>query len=329
MPRGLETRAACVTGRGLYCSTFLLVLLASPITVAGQQVADLAFSPSVSAPAFSAGEGPVVLVDEAHYNFHTLGPTNGYGENDVAGGRFGPFADLLRADGYVVRPLRSTPSPEALQGVAVLVIANALSVENVDGNWALPNPSAFTEEEAEVIETWVEAGGSLLLIADHQPWPAAVAPMAERFGVLFNNGSTESFSFHRSAKSLRDHPITRGRSRDENIDSVMTFGGQAFRFAPGSPGDALLVVAPNNYLRLYSEEEDLPLERVPHLRADGMMQGAALRRGQGRVAAFGEAAMFTAQVDEEGPMGMNHPGAAQNAQFVLNVLHWLTGLLPD
>jgi len=36
--------------------------------------------------------------------------------------------------------------------------------------------------------------------------------------------------------------------------------------------------------------------------------------------------MFTAQVDEEGPMGMNHPEARQNAQFVLNVLHWLTGV---
>ena len=56
MPRGLETRVPCATGKGLYCSTVLLVLLASPTTVAGQQVADLAFSPSVSAPAFAAGE---------------------------------------------------------------------------------------------------------------------------------------------------------------------------------------------------------------------------------------------------------------------------------
>ena len=28
-------------------------------------------------------------------------------------------------------------------------------------------------------------------------------------------------------------------------------------------------------------------------------------------------------------MGMNDPDAAQNPQFVLNVLHWLSGLLPD
>ena len=28
-------------------------------------------------------------------------------------------------------------------------------------------------------------------------------------------------------------------------------------------------------------------------------------------------------------MGMNDPEASQNFQFALNVLHWLSGLLPD
>jgi len=52
--------------------------------------------------------------------------------------------------------------------------------------------------------------------------------------------------------------------------------------------------------------------------------------GRGRVAVFGEAAMFTAQVSgpERRPMGMNTPTAAQNPQFLLNVMHWLAGLLP-
>ena len=44
---------------------------------------------------------------------------------------------------------------------------------------------------------------------------------------------------------------------------------------------------------------------------------------------FGEAAMFSAQLagPNRGPMGMNDPAAAQNPQFMLNVLHWLTGVL--
>jgi hypothetical protein len=58
---------------------------------------------------------------------------------------------------------------------------------------------------------------------------------------------------------------------------------------------------------------------------DGLLQGAALAFGRGRVAVFGEAAMFTAQRkgEESVPMGMNAPAASQNAQFVLNVVHWL------
>ena len=45
--------------------------------------------------------------------------------------------------------------------------------------------------------------------------------------------------------------------------------------------------------------------------------------------AIGVAPMFTAQVNANGPMGMNHPDAQQNAQFALNVLHWLTGSLSE
>jgi hypothetical protein len=61
-----------------------------------------------------------------------------------------------------------------------------------------------------------------------------------------------------------------------------------------------------------------------------MLQGAVLVYGSGRVAAFGEAAMFSAQVSgqERRPMGMNMPTASENPQFLLNVVHWLTGLLP-
>ena len=41
--------------------------------------------------------------------------------------------------------------------------------------------------------------------------------------------------------------------------------------------------------------------------------------------AFGEAALFSAQLagPEHRPMGMNHPDAVQNAQLLLNIVHWL------
>ena len=64
----------------------------------------------------------------------------------------------------------------------------------------------------------------------------------------------------------------------------------------------------------------------------GRAQGIAMTFGQGRVVVLGEAAMLSAQVSTRNdpprtaPMGMNEPGN-DNRQFVLNTLHWLSGLL--
>lgn len=55
-----------------------------------QQIADPDFKPHIPAPAYPAGRGPTVAIDEAHGNFHT------------ATGRYKPFADLLASDGYKV-----------------------------------------------------------------------------------------------------------------------------------------------------------------------------------------------------------------------------------
>jgi hypothetical protein len=51
-----------------------------------------------------------------------------------------------------------------------------------------------------------------------------------------------------------------------------------------------------------------------------------MKVGRGRIAVFGEAAMFSAQLagSENEPMGMNAPEAMQNHQLLLNVMHWLT-----
>ncbi len=48
---------------------------------------------------------------------------------------------------------------------------------------------------------------------------------------------------------------------------------------------------------------------------------------RGRLAVFGEAAMFSAQLSgpDRRPMGMNAPVARDNYRYVLNILHWLSG----
>ncbi len=59
-----------------------------------------------------------------------------------------------------------------------------------------------------------------------------------------------------------------------------------------------------------------------------LVQGAYMTVGKGRVVIFGEAAMFTAQLQGKKKMGMNKESADQNVQFLLNVIHWLDGLIP-
>ena len=143
--------------------------------VSAQQVADTAFAPPITTPAFAANAGPVVAVDEAHHNFHT------------STGRYQPFADLVRRDGFRVRASVAPFTPEALRDVRILVIANALHERNRE-DWTLPTPSAFTADEIAIVRTWVAGGGSLLLIADHMPMAGAAEGLGAAFGITWHNG---------------------------------------------------------------------------------------------------------------------------------------------
>ena len=302
-----------------FCLSALLLLAAA--AAHGQQVPDTSFSPKVSAPAFEAGQGPRVAIDEAHFNFHT------------AGERYAPFAQLLRRDGFVVIASGKPFSAAALADIDILVIANALNERNVE-EWALPTPSAFTAEEIAAVRKWVEQGGALLLIADHMPFGGAAEGLAAAFGTSFTNGYASRpvptrglFVFKRAEGSLADHPIARGRDSAEAVTSVATFTGQAFSATGAQP---VLVMAEDAYVLTPTSADEISAD-TPRSPAGGLLQGATLEVGDGRVAAFGEAAMFSAQVagPQRAPMGMNAPGAEQNGQFVLNVLHWLAGLLPE
>jgi hypothetical protein len=301
----------------------VLVLTGAAPAARAQQVADSSFSVPIAAPAFTRANAPLVLLDEAHTNFHTLD------------GRYLVFGKVLAQDGFVVRPSRVPFSAEALRDARVLVIANALHARNAGGKWELPTPSAFSTEEIAAVREWVRAGGSLLLIADHMPFPGAAGALAEAFGVRMRNGfaydstrTNSKFTFTRAGGRLAPHPIIEGRTAAERIDSVVAFTGQAFTVEP--PGRALLTLAPGTIVLepRVAWQFDATTPTVP---GAGLLQGAALGFGKGRVAIFGEAAMFSAQFGggaRRTPMGMNDPTAPQNAQFLLNVMHWLVGMLP-
>lgn len=301
-----------------------LTLLVSATAAVAQQRADLEFEPRVGAPAYEPAGGPTVAIDAAHKNWHT------------AAGRFAPFASLVERDGYVVRSFTTEFTSESLGDVDVLVIANAAADTLTEGSERLPTGSAFKSEEVAAVKEWVEQGGRLLLIADHMPSGGEAFDLAAAFGVLFSNGFAYSGLrnrlpdiFSNENGLLLDHPIVRGRGPEEAVDSVATFRGQVFQAT--SEVDPIMVYGATAFTLLPVDAAADFDERTPRVPSPGWYHGVTLSAGMGRVAIFGEAAMFTAQVfGEQGrKAGMNHAEAGQNAQFVLNVMHWLSGLLEE
>jgi hypothetical protein len=280
-----------------------------------QQVADTSFNPVILQSEYAIGKGPVVAIDEGHYNFHT------------ADGRYLPFARLLRSDGYIVRGYPGKFKVSGLRDVRILVIANALNKINVE-NWYLPTPSAFTAKEIEKVKKWIENGGSLFLIADHMPMGGAAAGLAAAFGFRFTNGfaidtaTGGQVSFYRKDKTLLPCSITNGRNSGELVNKVVTFTGQAFQ----APSEAKTILRfDERYLLLETDTAWVFDSSTRFTPVNGWSQGAYMKYGKGRVVMFGEAAMFTAQLG--GPsqikMGMNSDFAEENYKLLLNIIHWL------
>ena len=303
---------------------------------------DQDYRPTVADPAFATGQGPLVLLDEAHNNFHTIE------------GRYHPFFELLTNDGYRVEPNTVPFSAEALADASVLVIANALNAANVTAAesdpWTTPVLPALTNEEIQAVVQWVSDGGSLMLVADHMPFPGAIDALAAQFGVIWQNAFAfaGNFTFVGGDPNLLqfglgtpgpgggialNHPVYEGRSAAERVDFVATFTGSAFRLVPGSKarpvmqlgtGPSSLMAYPTNHIDITAA--------TPFALAVGLLQGATLKHGDGRVALMGEASMFSARkADFISPgfdMGMsNQELAPHNKQFTLNLLHWLSGII--
>jgi hypothetical protein len=292
------------------------------VQLVAQQVPDTSFDPLIANPAYPFGKGSLVLLDEAHHNFHT------------AEGRYYVFTKILRKDGYQVKSNKQEFTPALLKKSKILVIANALNeinIDNIDGEtrWKLPTPSAFTTNEIKAVNEWVKAGGSLFLIADHHPFPGAASDLAKSFGFTFYNSfATDTLSdgyphrvsgtifFSKKNASLAKHSLT------ENIEQVATFTGQAFQI----PEKAVsLLTLGEQYKLLLPDTAWVFGQHTERIPAKGLSQGAILEYGKGRVAVFGEAAMFSGQLrgTEKKTMGLNAPEAKENIQFLRNLINWL------
>jgi hypothetical protein len=298
-----------------FLGAIITLLVCFAAVVFAQQQADPEFDTSVARPAYK-NDGPRVMFDEAHHNFHT------------SDGRYKPFVDLLKNDGYNVIRNRQPFVKPRLSGFKILVIANALGAEEDDDEGAAN--SAFTDEEIAAVADWVKGGGALLLIADHAPFGGAASALANRFGVDMSKGYTfdpqnsvagspTELIFSRENKLLANHSIVEGRNENERIKLVRSFTGQSLKGPEGSV-EILKLADSATDKPAYTAETSTP--------AAGRAQAIAFKFGKGRVVVHGEAAMLSAQISgaDKSTMGMNVPGN-DNKQYALNLLHWLSGIL--
>ena len=308
-------------------------------------------------PAFAPGSGPTVLFDLGH-NSLFLGEPN-----------LSPMT-RLQDDGYLTQTLTGPFTEEALAGVDIVIVAAPLADRNairrpadcspppdmsaecfearleainaqIREVWRHPIPSAFSVEEIDTLQAWVERGGGLFLVFDIFPFPGAIEALAGRFGVEVSNGfavderllpalSRETrpplgqagqLVFRRVDQTLAEHPVTNGRSSAERVDAVASIVGSAFRLPLG--GQSLLTFGPSSVSLLPEVAWEFS-EARPRQPIDGWSQGGLLRVGEGRLAIFGESGILA-----HGPRFDERHPEVQNSQLVLNVVHWLSGLLDE
>lgn len=311
--------------------------------VAAQQIPDPNFDATIAHPAYTKSH-PRVTIDEAHKNFLT------------AGGLFKPFVDLVRNDGYDVVKNTTKFTSDILQGIDVLVIANASGELQNDNN---DSTAAFTKPECDTVYEWVKRGGALFLIADHGPMGDAAAPLAQRFGVTLGNGfvlDTNAGNYTDSDPTelvfseqnilLGEHPIIRGRDDSERLHRLVAFTGESVSIPRGAT--AILSLSPTTgEVPTRSASQLLFVDDAAKAQANresaatkwpvgGRAMAIAFPFGRGHVVISGEAGMLTAQVYKKqdkngtielvGKMGMDVAGN-DDRQYVLNVMHWLSGAL--
>jgi hypothetical protein len=208
--------------------------------------------------------------------------------------------------------------------------------------------SAYSASECSALRDWVLDGGALLLTIDHFPYDFQGEALASSFGVKVSKGVIgDGQNYDRTSANprvglplpgegpdaiedlilfthdnglLQDHPITRGRSQEEQLRRVAVFGGSSITGPPGATEFLKLSTTATNRNR--DGQEPIGM---------GTAQGVAFTFGKGRVVVLGDGTMLSAQLVYSPRRSPFRLGMARldfdDRQLALNIMHWLSGLL--
>jgi hypothetical protein len=323
---------------------------------------DETYSPHLEHPAY-LDNGPVVLLDEAHGNYHF----------DKA------YAKLISTDGYQVVVSRSPFTFDELSKAKVLVIMNPgvfMSMAWHDN----PKP-LFSNVESAAVKDWVASGGSLLF-ASGSTKVETEEMLLNYLGVAFSHDvlsdrelikpsalmqtrpapgqppamptelPVEQLAFTREKKMLATHIILAGRSEAERVDALAVGHASPILKAPDNAmvlvhcsDKAFLISRDALMKKQMAEAERALLSRtntatttpmviapVTPVSAPEVPVAVAFTLGKGRVVILGNSSLLTSVVQQsvrqDQPLSQKIGlGSADNQKFTLNIMHWLTGLL--
>lgn len=310
---------------GMALAAFLAAMaLAIAAPAQERQLPDLDYVFANDSPAYPPGAGPLIALSN-------------HNSPMVQRGAFDPLLRLAATDGFRAERRDGELATVVAAQPAVLILANAHAGNFADFP-AIEPPSAFSDGDIAAVRRWVEEGGGLLILADHAPFGGGASALAAAFGFTFLNGHAVearaaaegtvrvNIEFTAGNGLATGHPVTDGSTGRAPVGRFFAFGGQAF--IPPDGATTLLTI-PDGWQAVFSYRIRAELNSAPRIDASGMAQGAAMDYGSGRVAVFGEAGGFTAQVlDGTLRFGFNSREGAENPELVLSVLRWLAGYAP-
>lgn len=319
--------------------------LLGDLTTAG----GLDFNPVVSNPTYPLASGPRIRVDSTHSNYHLLN------------GKYAGFRSLLAADGYRLEDFNQAYTPACETDMAC-PFRQLLSTTDILTIATMESDVAMSVEEAQLIRSWVEAGGSLLLVFDHPPRKLPSEVLLNELGMAFpqdpgfyrpaanapswcdppldlrgfiQTDCNVNLGFHTNGGPgdplLSSHATVTGQSPGEEVTFVRTFHGAEFTVATNTPANAVyhpimsFPAGSQFYKRelTYSADIDGLIYDTTVVPADNLMLGAAVELGAGKVFVSGEAAALTAQFAPGKSERWGMNSVVGNQQFLLNIIHWL------
>ena len=236
------------------------------------------YTPTIASPTYPDAQGhrPIVAIDKTHNNLHTMMTA------------YKGFKKLLTADGVDVRAFSTAFRPATCAPGSPGPCAYAAALQQID-ILVIANPRiAVSADEASLIASWVSLGGSLLLVADHAPYPSYISELASELDLEWRSETAWFDYFTPADGSLEtNHPVTLGSSTAEEIHAVLTFTGSLLRSTVSASERVSILTFPAGATYTDANNGDQS--------AEGWSQGLVMPFGMGRVYVSGEAAMFTAQ----------------------------------